>query len=402
MIEIQEPQSSNSPAWLNLGFRPFFIGAALFAVLSMSIWAAIFPLQILSPLNKLAPTVWHAHEMIYGYAMAVIAGFLLAAVKNWTGLQTPRGALLFLLFFLWLAARLSPLSGLFSEEGLPLQWTAFADLLFMVMLIPAVAMPIIRAKSQRNLVVIAILALLLTGNGLFYLGVFGILADGIRLGLYLGFYIIIALVLMIGRRVIPFFTERGVGYSVTLTNYLWLDKAVPFLMVAFIAAELLAPGNLPTIVVAAVLTVLLGLRLFGWHTKGIWRKPLLWVLHVAYGLVVVGFALNVAAALTGISPFLAVHAFALGGIGLMTLGMMARVSLGHTGRNILAPPSAVIWMFLLLCGAALLRVFVPLLAPAYYALWVGLSQLSWILAFVLFSLIYIPMLVTPRVDGQLG
>jgi len=97
-----------------------------------------------------------------------------------------------------------------------------------------------------------------------------------------------------------------------------------------------------------------------------------------------------------------VHAFALGGIGLMTLGMMARVSLGHTGRNILAPPSAVIWMFLLLSGAALLRVFVPLLAPAYYGLWVGLSQLSWILAFALFSLIYIPMLVTPRVDGQPG
>jgi len=402
MIEIQEPQSSNLPAWLNLGFRPFFIGAALFAVLSMSIWAAIFPLQILSPLNELAPTVWHAHEMIYGYAVAVIAGFLLAAVKNWTGLQTLRGTLLFLLFFLWLTARLLPLAGLFSEAGLSLQWTAFADLLFMAMLIPAVAVPIIRAKSQRNLVVIAILALLLTGNGLFYLGVFGILADGIRLGLYLGFYIIIALVLMIGRRVIPFFTERGVGYSVTLTNYAWLDKAVPLLMIAFIAAELVAPGNLMTTLVAAVLMVLLGLRLVGWHTKGIWRKPLLWVLHIAYGLVAVGFAMKVAAFLFGASPFLAVHAFALGGIGLMTLGMMARVSLGHTGRNILAPPSAVIWMFLLLSGAALLRVFVPLLAPAYYGLWVGLSQLSWILAFALFSLIYIPMLVTPRVDGQPG
>lgn len=398
MIEIQEPQSSHSPAWLNLGFRPFFMGAALFAVLSMSIWAAIFPLQILSPLNELAPITWHAHEMIYGYAMAVIAGFLLTAVKNWTGLQMPRGLPLLLLFLLWLVARLLPLAG----QRVPLLWTAAADLLFMALLIPAVAVPVIRARSQRNFVVIAVLSLLFIGNCLFYLGIYGVVADGIRLGLYLGFYTIIALVLMMGRRVIPFFTERGVGYSVTLTNYLWLDKAVPFLMVAFIAAELLAPGSLPTIVVAAVLTVLLGLRLFGWHTKGIWRKPLLWVLHVAYGLVVVGFALNVAAALTGISPFLAVHAFALGGIGLMTLGMMARVSLGHTGRDISAPPSAVIWMFLLLTGAAMLRVFVPLLVPAYYTLWVGLSQLSWILAFALFTLFYIPMLVTPRVDGQPG
>ncbi|WP_461482540.1 NnrS family protein [Porticoccus sp.] len=399
MIKIEEPLSeSSSAAWLNLGFRPFFMGAALFAVLSMSVWAAIFPLQILPPLNELPPITWHAHEMIYGYALAVIAGFLLAAVKNWTGLPTPSGMLLLLLFALWLAARLLPLAG----HWIPLQWTAFSDLLFMAMLIPAVAVPIIRAKSRRNLVVIAILALLLTGNCLFYLGVFGILTDGIRLGLYLGFYIIIALVLMMGRRVIPFFTERGVGYSVTLTNYPWLDKTVPLLMVAFIAAELLAPGNLLTTVVAAVLTVLLGLRLVGWHTKGIWRKPLLWVLHVAYGLVVLGFALKVAAFLFGTSPFLAVHAFALGGIGLMTLGMMARVCLGHTGRNVFAPPAAVTWMFLLLCGAALARIFLPLLAPSYYDLWVGLSQLCWIMSFVLFALVYLPMLVTPRVDGQPG
>ncbi|WP_461521955.1 NnrS family protein [Porticoccus sp.] len=398
MIKIEEPQSESAAAWLNLGFRPFFMGAALFAVLSMSIWAAIFPLQILPPLNELPPITWHAHEMIYGYALAVIAGFLLAAVKNWTGLQTPRGVVLLLVFLPWALARLLPLAG----SWIPLALTAAFDLLFMAMLIVAVAVPIIRAKSQRNLVVIAILVVMLAGNSLFYLGVYGVISDGVRLGLYLGFYVIIALVLMMGRRVIPFFTERGVGYPVTLTNYSWLDKAVPFLMVAFIAAELLAPVNLLTTVVAAVLMVLLGLRLVGWYTKGIWRKPLLWVLHVAYGLVVVGFALNVAASLTGISPFLAVHAFALGGIGLMTLGMMARVCLGHTGRNVFAPPAAVTWMFLLLTGAALLRVFVPLLAPAHYGLWVGLSQLCWIMSFALFALVYLPMLVTPRVDGQPG
>ncbi len=398
MIEIQEPQSSNSPAWLNLGFRPFFIGAALFAVLSMLLWVLIYPLQLLPPLNELAPITWHAHEMVYGYSMAVIAGFLLAAVKNWTGLQTPRGAVLLLVFLIWALARLLPLVG----NWIPLALTAAFDLLFMALLIPAVAMPIIRAKSQRNLVVIIILVAMLAGNSLFYLGVYGVISDGVRLGLYLGFYVIIGLVLMMGRRVIPFFTERGVGYTVTLTNYPWLDKAVPFLVVAFIAAELVSPENLLTTLVAAVLMVLLGLRLAGWYTKGIWRKPLLWVLHVAYGLIVVGFGLKVAAALFGISPFLAVHAFALGGIGLMTLGMMARVSLGHTGRNVFAPPRAVQWMFLLLCGAAVSRVFLPLLVPAYYSLWVGLSQLCWILSFALFALFYIPMLVSPRVDGQPG
>ncbi|TNE75655.1 MAG: NnrS family protein [Gammaproteobacteria bacterium] len=398
MIQIEEPQPESAAAWLNLGFRPFFMGAALFAVLSMSLWAAIFPLQLLPPLNELAPVTWHAHEMIYGYAVAVIAGFLLTAVTNWTGLQTPKGGLLFGLFFLWLAARLLPLAG----QGVPLLWTAAADLLFMALLVPAVAGPIILAKSKRNLPVIAVLALLLTGNLLFYLGVYGVLADGVRLGLYLGFYIIIALVLMMGRRVIPFFTERGVGYKVTLKNHNWLDFSAPPLFVAFIAAELVQPSGVFVAVLAAVLLVLHGIRLVGWYTAGLWRKPLLWVLHIAYGLVVVGFALKVAGYLFGISPFLAVHAFALGGIGLMTLGMMARVSLGHTGRNVFAPPAAVTWMFLLLSGAALLRVFVPILAPAYYSLWVGLSQLCWVLAFALFALFYIPMLVSPRVDGKPG
>lgn len=398
MIKIEEPQSERTAAWLNLGFRPFFMGAALFAVLSMSIWAAIFPLQILSSLNELAPATWHAHEMIYGYAMAVIAGFLLTAVKNWTGFPTPRGMLLLLLFVLWLAARLLPLAG----QWLPLSWTAFFDLLFMAILIPAVAVPIVRAKSQRNLVVIAVLVLLMSGNSLFYLGVFGILTDGVRLGLYLGFYIIIALVLMMGRRVIPFFTERGVGYEVVLKNHTWLDRAIPLMLIAFIATELILPSGIFVTGFAALLSLLLGIRLVGWYTPGLWRKPLLWVLHIAYGLIVVGFALKVAEFLSGISPFLAVHAFAMGGIGLMTLGMMARVSLGHTGRNVFAPPTAVTCMFLLLTGAAILRIFLPLLAPAYYALWVGLSQLSWILTFALFALLYIPMLVSPRVDGQPG
>ena len=298
--------------------------------------------------------------------------------------------------------KMSRSAGLAAGHWLPLLWTVVADLLFMALLLPAVAAPILGAKSRRNLPVIAVLALLLTGNLLFYLGVYGVLADGVRLGLYLGFYIIIALVLMMGRRVIPFFTERGVGYEVTLKNYAWLDRSTPPLLVAFIAAELAQPSGVFAAVPAAVLLVLHGIRLAGWYTPGLWRKPLLWVLHVAYGLVVVGFALKLAAYLFGFSPFLAVHAFALGGIGLMTLGMMARVSLGHTGRNVFAPPAAVTWMFLLLIGAALLRVFVPLLAPAHYGLWVGLSQLSWILAFALFALFYIPMLVSPRVDGKPG
>ncbi|WP_438951466.1 NnrS family protein [Porticoccus sp.] len=226
--------------------------------------------------------------------------------------------------------------------------------------------------------------------------------DGERLGLYVGFYMIITLVLIMARRVIPFFTERGVGYSVTLKNYRWIDLSIPPLMVAFVVAEVADAGHLLSAVLAGALLLLNSIRLVGWYTSGIWRKPLLWVLHVAYMLLTLAFGLKVASVLWGLSPFLAVHTFALAGIGLMTLGMMARVSLGHTGRDLSEPPPQVQWMFLLLCIAIVLRVLLPLLFPAHYPLWIILSQLSWILSFALFALCYIPILVSSRIDGRPG
>jgi uncharacterized protein involved in response to NO len=199
------------------------------------------------------------------------------------------------------------------------------------------------------------------------------------------------------RRVIPTFIERGAGYPVRLNNWRWLDYSSMIFFLFFGMADLVKPNGALVAVLAGLLVALHTIRLAGWHTTGIWRTPLLWSLYLAYGSLIAGFALKAAVVVFGISPYLAVHAFAVGGIGMMTLGMMARVSLGHTGRNVLNPPAGVFWMCGALFMAAIVRVLFPLVNPAHVVVWIGLSQGLWIVAFALFLSVYSPMLVRPEV-----
>ena len=391
-----ESRTGADAAWLRLAFRPFFLAAGLFAVLAMALWTALYDFGWQMPAGGLPALDWHAHEMLFGYALAVVAGFLLTAIRNWTGLQTLHGPSLLALFALWTAARLGSL-----VPGLPLPVVAAADLGFNAFLVLAALLPVARARQWMQTGIIVKLLLLLAANALFYLGVTGQLADGRRLGLYAGLYLILSLILMIGRRVIPFFIQNGVGYPFQARNRKWLDVTVLVLFLLFALSDLARLDAL-TAALAAVLFVLHGIRIVGWHTRGIWSKPLLWVLFLAYGFIILGFGLKTASIVAGVSPFLALHAFTVGGIGLMTLGMMARVTLGHTGRNVFEPPAAVRWMFGLLAAGAVTRVLLPMLVPARYDLWIALSQGLWILAFGLFVAVYVPMLVTPRVDGKPG
>ena len=392
----QIPSTKDGQPWLRLAFRPFFLGAALFSLLAMALWTVLFTFGWQQPAATLPALDWHAHEMVFGYALAVVAGFLLTAIRNWTGVQTLHGPPLLVLMLLWLTARL-----LYLVPGAPLMLIAAADLGFAAFLTAAALVPILRVRQWAQLGIIAKLVLLFTSNLLFYLGVSGVLADGRRLGIYTGLYLILSLILMIGRRVIPFFIQNGVGYPFRPRNRKWLDVTSLLLFLLFALSDLLRVDTL-TAVLAATLFVLHTTRMVGWHTPGIWKKPLLWVLFLAYGFIILGFALKTVSIVSGIPPFLALHAFTVGGIGLMTLGMMARVTLGHTGRNVFEPPAAVGWMFGLLAAGAVARVLLPLLAPAPYKLWIGLSQGLWMLAFGLFAVVYAPMLVTPRVDGRPG
>lgn len=372
IVNLEPAKDVGKFALLHLGFRPFFIGASGFAVLSMLIWMTIYIFGWNIQFKYFSTMTWHAHEMIFGYTLAVAAGFLLTAIKNWTNLQTVHGYRLLLLFLLWLLARCLP----FLEGGGIL--TAVIDNLFIVSLIIAVALPLQKAKHWKSLAFVLILIFLLISNIVFYLGVFRVVPNGVHYGLYLGLYLILGLIFIMGRRVIPFFIERGVDETVQVKNWNWIDKShLPIFMV-FGITDLIIPYSYFTAGFAGLLGLIHAVRLFGWYTKGIWKKPLLWILYLGYAFIVLGFVLKALSIFAGISVFLSVHAFTFGGIGLITIGMMARVSLGHTGRQVQNPPQSVFWIFgLLVCGT-IIRVIFPLINSSFYVYWMGLSQIFWI------------------------
>ena len=393
MIQIDRRTVARTHAFLELGFRPFFLGAAGFAVVAMAIWMGLFTFGWPIRLNGLSPTAWHAHEMIYGYSLAVVAGFLLTAVRKWTDRPTLDGAPLLALVVLWAVGRVVPFLG----GAAPLWVAAVTDTAFVAGLLVATTRPVVQARQWGQLGPLAIPGVMLAGDLTFYLGALGVVPNGVFVGLYAGLYLILALIFKMGRRVIPGFIEAGVGYRVRLKNWRWVDWSSLVCFVLFAIADLLTPNGSVVALLAALLVVLHGVRLAGWHTPGLWHKPLLWVLYLGYGSLVAGFALKAAAVVFAISPYLAVHAFTVGGIGMITLGMMARVSLGHTGRNVLDPPSGLSGMFVLLGVTALVRVLVPLLDASRYGLWIGLSQALWIAAFAMFAYRYAPMLIRSSV-----
>jgi len=380
-------------ALFNLGFRIFFLGAGIFSIVSIFMWSAIFHFQLPLTIQTISIFQWHSHEMIYGYSIAVIAGFLLTAVKNWTGVQTLYGKPLILLFSLWAAARL-----LFMFGTSYLFIAGIFDVLFLVFLIFAVSYPIIKVKQWKQLAILSKLILLMICNILFYLGALNVLDNGVFWGIYGGLYLIIGLILTIGRRILPLFIQNGVGYQVKLFNSNWLDISILLLFIAFSISELFLRSQILSSYLALVLFVVNAIRLIGWHTLGIWKKSLLWSLYLSFWFICFGFLLFA----IGVSKFIAIHAFAVGGIGIVTISMMSRVTVGHTGRDINKAPKAISYAFVILLFSAILRVVMPLLDIQNYVLWIGLSQGLWIIAFLIFTIIYLPMLMQPRVDGKLG
>jgi uncharacterized protein involved in response to NO len=384
------------PVFLARGFRPFFAGACLFACLAMALWLAAYSAHLSPVTGRLPVLQWHAHEMIFGYALAVIAGFLLTAAQNWTGIATLHGAPLAALFALWCGARIFLLPGVdLIAAG------AICDLLFLLSLLLAIASPVIRVRQKRQAPILLLLALLVAADACFYLGLAGWLEHGLRWGMDGGLYLVLGLVLFMGRRVIPFFTEGGTGRRVEIPRPRWIDVALLMLYPLFLLKQVF----LPTVAAAPLALALFGVTLVQlamWYTPGIWRKPLLWSLFFSFAMISMGFLLQALAHLSDISSTLPLHAFTVGGIGTITLSMMARVSLGHTGRNVHESPFVVTLALLALALAAVLRVFLPLLHASGYLTWVLSAGLCWISAFACFAWLYLPMLVRPRIDGKPG
>ena len=200
----------------------------------------------------------------------------------------------------------------------------------------------------------------------------------------------------------PFFIERGLDEPVVLPNKPWIDRSSLWLFLAFAIADIISPTHWTTLALAAALFIVHSIRFAGWYHPGIWKKPLLWVLMLGYSWMIAAFAIKILEAFVSLPPNLATHAFAIGAIGITTTGMMARISLGHSGRNIHQPPAIVAPVFLLLALAAVVRVVLPMLFAGQYMLWIGLSQGLWIAAFLLLFASYLPMWLKARADGRPG
>jgi uncharacterized protein involved in response to NO len=375
---------------LDRGFRPFFLGASVMAVVWMALWVLV--LRGLALDSHYGPYYWHAHEMIFGYTTAVIAGFLLTAVENWTDRPTARGWVLGALFILWAAARLLA----FLPGAVPPWAIAAVDVAFLPALAVVLAVPIVRSGRPQHLVLVLLLCLMAAANAMVQAELLGLAGTSLRKGTLLGLGLVLIAIVIIGGRVFPMFTARIPGVR---------PRARPIVeafalgsVVLFVLAVQARPQSHFAGASAALAAVSHGVRLAGWHHRQVWRVPLVWVLHLGYAWLVAGFALWAVAAFAGISHTLAVHAFTTGGIGVLTVGMMARVALGHTDRPLEAP-GPVVAAFVLLNLAAVARVLVPIASPAWYTDAVFTAAGLWIMAFVLFLSVYGRILVGPNARG---
>ncbi|HLI12668.1 MAG TPA: NnrS family protein [Alphaproteobacteria bacterium] len=397
MTAIPRYRASAAPALFSAGFRPFFLLSAIWAAVAIPLWLAFFSGGAAVP-TALAPAMWHVHEMVFGFAAATVAGFLLTAIPNWTGRMPLQGGPLVVLVLLWLAGRLAMLFS--ATIGAPA--AAALDLAFPAAFLAVVAREILAGRNWRNLPMVAALAFLLAGNLLVHLDPLGIAATA-ALGNRLGIATLLMLISFVGGRIVPSFTRNWLAKAQPETAppapFDRLDRAVLALTALALAAWVAIPDEpaAPWLELAAA--VALGLRLARWRGGATWREPLLSVLHLGYGWLALGFLLL---ALDGFAPIVpqtaALHALTVGAIGTMTLAVMTRASLGHTGRPLTAGRGTVA-IYALVTLAALLRLAAPLGGGGYLLL-LALAGTAWSGAFGLFALLYGPPLARPRVKGE--
>jgi uncharacterized protein involved in response to NO len=397
-IHIVEPDSSKRP-WpvLALGFRPFFLLAAIFAVAAVPLWLLVYQ-GLLMPASYLPPNVWHGHEMVFGFAVAVIAGFLLTAASNWTGRRTASGIRLGGLAALWVVGRIV----IFAGAGLPDVLVAGIDVAFLPVVAIALAVPILAAGNRRNAVFPVVLLVLGAINLLIHLSAMGVVDWDPLAGLRVAIDLILLTIGVLGGRVIPSFTKNALPAA--KVNPCAKASVLSLLSLALLAIAD-AVGFSPEVVGTAALAagILNALRMRGWGSLATVRHPILWILHVGYAWMAAGLLLRGVGALTDLVPADAgIHAVTVGAIGSMIIGMMSRVALGHTGRSI-EPARLTVIAYWLVNAAALLRLVFPALTDEGWRL-VALTSSGalWSVAFLLFAIVYLPILCRPRRDGKAG
>jgi uncharacterized protein involved in response to NO len=386
-------------ALFDYGFRPFFLLCGLFALTIVPLWLFRFA-HASVPFGTLPGVYWHAHEMLFGFTGAAIAGFLLTAVPSWTGSRGFAGRPLIVMVVLWVAGRVA----MAMTDVMPSWLAAALELSLLPALLVLIAPPIVRARN-RNLPILAVVTLLWLMDAA-YMRAFGtgdiLLAAGTA---RVSVDLVLLLVIVIGGRIVPAFTGnalRKMGADVAPVSRGWIEAIAIGSVAAIVPCDLFLPDSAAAGALAAIAAAAHAARLAGWRSFRVRGEPILWVLHVAYAWVPVGLALK-AALLLGQAGFAAKwqHAITFGAFGTMILAVMTRASLGHTGRPLVAKPSITV-AYLLLTIGALLRVFGGAWTPEYYLLTLTAAGLCWSAAFAIFVWVYGPILMSPRIDGRQG
>jgi uncharacterized protein involved in response to NO len=374
-----------------LGFRPFYLLASLFAAASMLLWVAQY--TGILPFAYSAGPVWHGHEMLFGFATAVIAGFLLTAVATWTGQPPLRGIALMALALLWVVARVLMLTPFGLAATL---FNAFFPLAVAV----AVAIPVLRTGNRRNLVFVGLLGLLAMLALLVHLASQGLVDVPQGLGLQAGLDVVLLVMVIVTGRVVPMFTNNGVPGAGAVRHFL-LEATALGTIVLLLIADLLQWEGVSVALLAGFAAAVQAARLCLWRPWRTLRTPLVWILHASCAWIVLHLALRGLSPAGWFAPVLATHALTVGAIGGLTIGMMTRTARGHTGLPLRAGRTETA-MFVLIQAAALVRVGGGLIAPAHHLLNIRLSGALWSLAFALYAAAYWQVLTRPRLDGRPG
>ncbi|SDW98526.1 NnrS family protein [Litoreibacter albidus] len=383
------------PAVLSFGFRPLFSLAALWAAVAMAMWIAMLSGLMELP-TRFDPVTWHAHEFLFGYLSAVIAGFLLTAVPNWTGRLPVVGWSLAGLALLWVMGRVA----IVMSAALPVWLVVAADICFLATLWGVVLREIVAGKNWRNLPVLGLVGVLIFANLVFHYeaaqGDYAAQGFGLRLGLSVA----LMLVCLIGGKIIPSFTRNWLtkrsATKLPTPPMQRFDKITLAATAASLLAWTAAPAHLLVGLALLAIAVLHFIRLARWQGTATSAEPLVWVLHLAYMFVPLGAALTAAAILVpdAVAQATALHVWTAGALGMMTLAVMTRASLGHSGR-VLHADTATTFIYLSLVVSIMTRIAADYL-PELRAELLTLSGLFWLGSFGGFALAYGPMLMRAK------
>jgi uncharacterized protein involved in response to NO len=398
-ISVSADKTVSRCALFDYGFRPFFLLSGCYALAIIPIWLYRFA-HAATPFGALPAMYWHSHEMLYGFVMAAVAGFLLTAVPSWTGARGFAGRPLMVVVGLWLLGRI----GMSTVGAVPFWLTAIAELSLLPALLMLLAPPIFRS-ANRNAALLAVVSVLWLIDCVFVFalqrGDAALAGSAMRLAIDL----VLILLTVIGGRIVPAFTANALrqrGEAVTTITRRPIEFVVIGAMIAITVTDAFAPDSKFSGALAVLAALAHLIRLGGWRSFRLRGEPILWILHVGYAWLPLGLALK-ASALLGSAAWAIKwqHALTAGAFATMILAVMTRASLGHTGRPLAVPRSITI-AYLLLTLSALLRVFGVAAFPERYLLTVTLAGLAWILCFGIFVVVYAPILWSPRADGKLG